>query len=107
VGITGTFTDSDDPTGGTVGFGMSYLSPEYRGRGFASLFYETRFAWVRARPHFRRVIVAHRESNEPSRRTIEKFGFQRTESIPHHWPDGTDDDDVCYELLLDEPVAAP
>jgi RimJ/RimL family protein N-acetyltransferase len=107
VGITGTFADSDDPTGGTVGFGMSYLSPEYRGRGFASLFYETRFAWVRARPHFRRVIVAHRGSNEASRRTIEKFGFQRIESIPHHWPDGTDDDDVCYELLLEGRIAAP
>ncbi len=107
VGITRTFTDSDDPTGRTVGFGMSYLSPEYRGRGFASLFYKTRFAWVRARPHFRRVIIAHRGSNVASRRTIEKFGFRCIERIPHRWPDGTDDDDVCYELLLDERAAAP
>ena len=105
VGITGTFTDIDDPTGRTVGFGMSYLSPEYRGRGLANLLYEVRLAWVRARPHVRRVVVGHRRSNTASRRMIEKFGFRWTEDIPHHWPDGTDDDDVCYELLLDGQTA--
>jgi RimJ/RimL family protein N-acetyltransferase len=101
VGITGTFVDGDDPTGSTVGFGMSYLAPEYRGRGFASLLYEARFAWVRARPHIRRVTVSHRRSNEASRRSIEKFGFRWIADVPHRWPDGTDDDDVCYELILD------
>jgi RimJ/RimL family protein N-acetyltransferase len=102
VGITGTFRDADDPTGATVGFGMTYLSPEYRGRGFASRFYEARFAWVRARPHVRRVTVGHRRSNDASRRTIEKFGFRWIANIPHRWPDGTDDDDVCYELLVED-----
>ncbi len=101
VGITGTFRDGDDPTGQTVGFGMSYLLPEYRGRGFASLFYETRLAWVRARPHFRRVTVGHRRSNDASSRSIKKFGFRWIADIPHRWPDGSDEDDVCYELLLD------
>ncbi len=101
VGMTGIFTDRDlDPSGRTAGFGMSYILPEFRGRGLAARFYEARLAWVRARPRFERVTVGHRRSNDASRRSIEKFGFRYVESIPHHWPDDTDDDDVCYELHL-------
>ena len=100
VGMTGIFTDRDDPSGRTAGFGMTYLMPEFRGQGIAARLYETRLAWVRARPKFERVTVGHRRSNDASRRSIEKFGFRYVESIPHRWPDGSDEDDVCYELRL-------
>ncbi len=100
VGITGVFTDFADPSGETAGLGMSYLLPEYRGRGYASLFYEARLGWARARPQFRRAAVGHRRSNLASRRLIERFGFRHTHDAPHRWPDGAEEDDVCYELPL-------
>jgi RimJ/RimL family protein N-acetyltransferase len=100
VGITAVVADSDDPSGRTVSFGMSYISPAFRGMGFAARFYEARLAWARKRPQFTRAVVGHRRSNEASRRLIERFGFRWVENLPHRWPDGTDEDDVCYELPL-------
>ena len=101
VGMTGVFADRDDPSGHTAALGMSYIRPEYRGRGFAAMFYEVRLAWARARPHFRRAVVGHRRSNTASRRMIERFGFCWTRSRPNHWADGTDEEHVGYELLFD------
>jgi RimJ/RimL family protein N-acetyltransferase len=101
VGITSIATDLDlDPTGATAGLGMSYVKPEYRGRGFGALYYEARLAWARERPQFTRAAVGHRRSNEASRRLIERFGFRWTEDRPHRWPDGSEEDDVCYALPL-------
>ena len=100
VGISGVFTDRDDPTGRTAALGMSYILPEYRGQGFASRLYEARLAWARARPNFLRAVVGHRLSNEPSRRAIARFGFTWTETKPYSWPDGTDEEHVGYELIL-------
>jgi RimJ/RimL family protein N-acetyltransferase len=89
VGITGIVADVEqDSSGATAGLGMSYVKPEYRGRGYGALYYEARLAWARARPQFARAVVGHRRSNEASRRLIER------------WPDGAEEDDVCYELLL-------
>ena len=50
IGISAVFVDPDDPRGATVRFGMSYVEPAHRRRGVISRLYETRFAWVRARP---------------------------------------------------------
>jgi RimJ/RimL family protein N-acetyltransferase len=100
IGISAVTTDRDDPTGRTASLGMSYIVPAYRRAGLGSRFYEARLAWARARPHFVRVVVGHRRSNEASRRAIERFGFRHTFDLPHRWPDGTDEDDVCYELIL-------
>jgi RimJ/RimL family protein N-acetyltransferase len=98
VGMTAVFVDRDDPSGRSAALGMSYISPEYRGRGFAAMFYEARLAWARDHPHFARAVVGHRRSNVASRRMIERFGFRWTRDKPHHWPDGTDEDHVGYEL---------
>jgi RimJ/RimL family protein N-acetyltransferase len=100
VGISGVFTDIADPSGATAGFGMSYLLPAYRGRGFAARFYAARLAWARARPQFRRAAIGHRRSNAASRRLIERFGFRHTHDAPYRWPDGSEEDDCCYELPL-------
>jgi RimJ/RimL family protein N-acetyltransferase len=100
VGITSVHADRDDPNGSTVGFGMTYIRPAYRGMGFAARFYEARLAWARSRPQFTRAVIGHRRSNDASRKLIERFGFRWVEDLPHHWPDGTDEDDVCYELPL-------
>jgi RimJ/RimL family protein N-acetyltransferase len=103
VGITGVFTHRDDPTGSTAGLGMTYLRPEYRGRGLSAVFYETRMQWIREQPRFTRVAVSHRRSNEASRRAIRRAGFSPAGAEPHTWPDGAVDDDVHYELSLAGP----
>jgi RimJ/RimL family protein N-acetyltransferase len=78
IAISGVFTDVQDTTGSTALLGMSYVLPEYRGRGLALRCYEARLAWARARPRFVRAIVGHRRSNEATRRAIEHFGFRWT-----------------------------
>jgi RimJ/RimL family protein N-acetyltransferase len=81
-------------------FVMSYLLPEYRGRGLSSAFYEARLAWLRERPRYTSVVVSHRQSNEPSRRANQRFGFVPVGSVPTQWPDGTVEDEATYELRL-------
>jgi RimJ/RimL family protein N-acetyltransferase len=100
IGITSVYTDRDDPLGQTAGLAMSFILPEYRGRGLSEMFYEARLAWVRARPQFRRVVVGHRASNEASRRANQKHGFQLFLRRPHLWPDGVTEDELLYELPL-------
>ena len=102
VGITGVFTSRDDPSGRTAAFGMTYLRPEYRGRGLSALLYETRLQWVRRQPRFTRVAVSHRRSNEPSRRAIARWGFGATGAKTRTWPDGGVEDELTYELQLPE-----
>lgn len=107
VGISGVRADSHD----TAGLGMSYVLPEFRRRGLGARLFAARLAWVRARPRFVRAAVGHRRSNEASRRNILRAGFVWTHDEPHEWPDGSREDDVCYELLLrdrvtGEPLAA-
>lgn len=99
VGITGVFTDRDDPSGRTAAFGMTWLDPMYRGGGIGHLFYAERLAWARARG-FARVEVSHRASNTPSRRAMLAAGFRQIAVRPHRWPDGTEEDDLLYELVL-------
>jgi RimJ/RimL family protein N-acetyltransferase len=100
VGITGVFTHRDDPTGATAALGMTYLRPEYRGRGLSALFYETRLRWIREQPRFTRVAVSHRSSNEASRRAIRRAQFIPVGASSRTWPDGGVEDEVTYELHL-------
>ena len=100
VGMSGVFRDRDDPSGRTAVLGMSYIVPEHRGAGLVARLYAARIAWARARPEFVRAIVGHRRSNEPSRRAILRSGFIWTGSRPHHWPDGSDEEYVAYEMVL-------
>jgi RimJ/RimL family protein N-acetyltransferase len=100
VGITAAYTHRDDPDGHTALLGTSYVQPAYRGRGLARLLYETRLAWIRARGTFHRVVVSHRRSNEPSRRAIERCGFELTGNQSRTWPDGAVEDELLYQLDL-------
>src|SRR5258707_983975 len=70
IGITAVFTSREDPSGNTAALAMSYILPEYRGRGLSRLLYETRLNWIRSHPQFTRVVVSHRASNEVSRRAM-------------------------------------
>lgn len=101
IGITGAFADKkEDPSGQTATLAMSFIVPEYRGRKLSRLLYEARLDWIRAQPQFKRVLVAHRGSNEVSKRANQAYGFTLIEQSSRTWPDGTVDDDFVYELKL-------
>jgi RimJ/RimL family protein N-acetyltransferase len=100
IGITAVFADRNDPTGKTALLAMSFILPPYRGRGFSRLLYEARLDWIRVRPQFERVVVSHRASNEASRRANQRYGFIPMSRSAHQWPDGTNEDEVFYELRL-------
>lgn len=102
VGITAVFTDRDDLSGQTAHFAFSFILPSHRGRGLSRMLYEARLAWVRARPKFRRILVGHRSSNEPSRRAMLAQGFVRIGQEPRVWPDGITEDDVHYEQCISQ-----
>jgi RimJ/RimL family protein N-acetyltransferase len=100
IGMTGVFRYGEDATGQTAQLVMSFILPQYRGRGLSSMFYDARLAWIRAQPQFRRVLVSHRKSNETSRRANQRHGFVQTKTAPHTWPDGETEDEVFYELEI-------
>jgi RimJ/RimL family protein N-acetyltransferase len=100
IGLTAALRWREDPSGQTVMFGMSFIAREYRGRGLSRLLYDARFEWVRSQPRFNRVVVSHRESNEPSRRPVQHYGFQPSGRIPTKWPDGETEDAIIYELWI-------
>jgi RimJ/RimL family protein N-acetyltransferase len=100
IGLTAAFTWRGDPTGQTALLAMSFILPQYRGRGLSRLFYEARLAWIGAQSQFRRVLVSHRKSNEASRRANQRHGFVQTTTVPHVWPDGVTEDEIFYELEI-------
>ena len=100
VGVTGAFSYEGDPTGQTAVLVMSFILPSHRRRGLSRMLYEARLAWILAHPKFRRVLVAHRKSNEASRRANQRHGFRLTHTVSHVWPDGETGDEVFYELEL-------
>jgi RimJ/RimL family protein N-acetyltransferase len=99
AGLTAIYIADEDPSNRTAGFAMSYLRPEWRGRGFARRLHEVRLDWARAN-NMVRVIVSHRASNAASRAAILRSGFRRIRAEPYLWPDGVTEDDVRYELML-------
>jgi RimJ/RimL family protein N-acetyltransferase len=100
VGITGVRADKDDPTAGFLI--ASYIKHEHQGKGLSEKLYEARIRWALAFSLWRRLIVAHRKSNNASRRAIQRHGFKYTHQIAKLWPDGTSEDEICYELDLEQ-----
>lgn len=100
VGITAVFTHRDDPSGETAHLAMSFIKPEYRGKGLSGMLYEARLEWVAAHPKFNKIVVSHRASNEASRRANQRYGFVPIGREPHTWPDGETEDQVFYERRL-------
>jgi RimJ/RimL family protein N-acetyltransferase len=100
IGITAVFTWRDDPSGQTALLAMSFILPEYRGRGLSRLFYEVRLDWIRRQPQFKRVVVSHRVSNDASRRANQHHGFVPIGRNHNVWPDGESEDEITYELVI-------
>lgn len=96
AGITAINRESAD----TATLAMSYIRPAWRGCRHSGLLYKARLDW--ARDHrVRRIRVSHRASNVPSQQAIMRHRFRLTSTQPHHWPDGTVEDDVSYELVVE------
>ena len=100
IGITAAFSQHEDPQGQTAIFGMSFIAPEFRGRGLSRLLYEARLEWIRAHPEFRRVILSHRASNQESRRAHRRYGFVLTGRVMQTGPDGKTEPEEIYEMAL-------
>jgi RimJ/RimL family protein N-acetyltransferase len=99
VGITAVYVDRAIVARDTAGLGMTWLEPAYRGRGLSATIYAARIAWARGKG-LTRIIVSHREGNEPSRRAMLAHAFRRTGAAPHAWPDGRVVNNISYELPL-------
>jgi RimJ/RimL family protein N-acetyltransferase len=102
IGITAVFSWREDPSGASALLAMSFIQPEYRGRGLSRLLYKARLDWIRTRPQFKRVVIYHRASNDPSRRAIERHGFRPARRASRLWPDGTTEDEIFYELPISD-----
>jgi RimJ/RimL family protein N-acetyltransferase len=98
IGITAVFTSREDAT--TAMLAMSFILPEYRGKGLSRLLYKARLDWIAQRGTFRRVVVGHRASNKASEAAMRAAGFQPTHSESRTWPDGATEDEIWYELWL-------
>ena len=100
IGLAAVFTSREDPGGETGVLAMDYIDPLYRGRGLSRLLYQARIDWAKQYLPFRRLVVSHREGNEPSRRANQSFEFKFVGKEEMDWPDGMRAADYVYELDL-------
>jgi [ribosomal protein S5]-alanine N-acetyltransferase len=75
VGDIGFHRPPDD--GGTVEIGYSVI-PSRRRRGYAGEAARALVDWVRAQPGVTSIVAGTVPGNEPSERTLERLGFERT-----------------------------
>lgn len=99
AGLTAAYIDDEDPTGATAGLAMSYLRPGWRGHGLSARLFPPRLDWARERG-CTRVTVSHRASNTPSMRGILRHGFALAGKEFHLWPDGEEEENYRYVLML-------
>ena len=97
IGLTGLVEFNEDPAGAYLI--ATYIRKEYRGKGLAEQYFQARIDHARQRG-YKYLVVGHRANNLPSRRNIEKFGFQLTKTESKQWPDGSHDDILHYRLVL-------
>ena len=102
IGMTRVIRWDEDPLGQTVLFGRSYIKPEYRGRGLASLLYEARLEWARRIPNVKSAVVFHRVGNTTSKHINEKNGAKYWLTRPMQWADGETADGLWYRVPLFE-----
>lgn len=101
IGLTGVFRLRESPLDTAI-FGMSFISPAYRGRGLSDEFYKARIDWVKGQTGLTKIIANHREGNEASRAAILKWGFVFCDTETITYGDGTQNTRYKYELRLDK-----
>jgi RimJ/RimL family protein N-acetyltransferase len=101
IGTTAVSVWRDDETKRTALLWGSWLEPDFRGKGVSELMYRTRIEWAKAHPTVERIIVSHRASNVASKYANQKHGFRFTKTNEKTWTDGVTEDEICYELIVD------
>lgn len=101
IGITAVFTWREDPSDESGVMAMSFIEPAYRGQGHSSLFYEARIDFAKKFLPWKKLVIGHREGNEPSRRAMLKHGFTFKNTKEIDWPDGSRGVEYNYELDLE------
>jgi RimJ/RimL family protein N-acetyltransferase len=102
IGITAVFTCYKDLSGETGHMAYTFLRPEYRKRGFSKLFYEARLAFAVQHLEWKKLVIGHRDGNEPSRRAMLAHGFEFTHKTRKVWPDGVEADEYHYMIDLEK-----
>ncbi len=100
IGLTAVFTWHEDQSGESGAFAMSYIEPEYRNLGLSRYLYEARIHWGLRYLPWKKLVIAHREGNEPSRRAMIANGFHFVNKKKIKWPDGAEDWEYNYEIDL-------
>ncbi len=100
IGITAIFTWLEDPTGKTGVMAMSFIEPPYRNKGYSNFFYKARIDYAKNNSKWDKLVIGHREGNEPVRKAVIKYGFEFLDTENIDWPDGTLDIEYRYELDL-------
>lgn len=102
IGITAVFTWREDPTKESGILAMSYIEPDYRNRGLSRHFYEARIHWALQHLPWKKLVVSHRDGNEPSRRAMLAHGFEFTHKTRKVWPDSIEADEYHYMIDLEK-----
>ena len=102
IGMTGVSLWREDETNRTAIFWGSWLEPDFRRKGLSEMMYRARLDWVKKRPTIERIIVSHRASNVASKYANQKHGFVFTRTHEKIWADGEIEDEVCYEMKINE-----
>ena len=100
IGSTCVFTARDDKSGKTALLAGSYIREEYRGKKLSRLLYAARLEWIMGSGRYDRVIVAHKDGNEASRRANQAFGFALVGQNEDVWGDGSRGIKYNYEMRL-------
>ena len=100
IGSASVFTDKNDVKGRTALLAGSYIREEYRGRGLSRLLYAARLEWIIKSGRYDRVLVAHKEGNDTSRRANQGLEFGYTGQEEHVWGDGPRGIKMNYEMRI-------
>lgn len=102
IGLTGIAIKKEDLSQSTAVLWGSWLERQYRGKGYSKLLYKERIKWAMSHPFCKKIIVSHRKSNSVSKRSNQRHGFSFTHIKNKVWPDGYEDHECFYELILDK-----
>lgn len=98
IGITSIIIDKEKPDEAYMT--QSYIEKAYRGIGLSKILYQTRIKWASQR-NLKRLTIGHKESNVASKNANQHFGFKYTHKEIRHWPNGSIEPMVYYELKLE------
>jgi RimJ/RimL family protein N-acetyltransferase len=99
IGLTGIYRDKKDPQ--LAWLVASYIQAPYRRKGLTRLLYQARIDWAKIQNHIHTLVVHHREDNEISKKSHQKFNFEFIKTYePVTWPNDEIAPYVEYRLKI-------